>query len=115
MTKKDEDTLDEYLSFCARSLDLYFSAVKETNRKAWDDPESKILSIVSLNGFIIALNRSLKKEGLNDFNYYRNAFKSLAISFERKDFQLTASQYHMFSNAILRNAFSFSEEELAAF
>jgi len=112
LSKEDEDALNEYIDFCARNLDIYFGAVRAAHKVEWGNPDSKILSIVSLNGFIIALNRSIRKEGLRDFNYYFDSFKNLGISFTREDFQLTASQYHMFSNTILKNAFAFSEEEL---
>lgn len=112
LAKDDEDVLNEYIDFCARIMGIYFGAIKAAYKREWDDPESKILSIVSINGFIIALNRTLKKEGLHDFDYYLDKFNNLHISFAKKDFQLTASQYHMFSNTILEQAFGFSREEI---
>ena len=57
LQKKDESALNAYIEFCAKQIDIYFSSVKDVFKAAWNDPQSKILSVIAINGFIIALNR----------------------------------------------------------
>ena len=108
----DENMLSEYIEFCAKVLDVYFSAVKSVFSKEWHDPDSKLLSVISINGFIIAFNRQLSKNGVNDFDYYNRCIKKLSVSFARNGFPYTSSQYHKFSDQILKEAFDFSESDL---
>ena len=108
----DENMLSEYIEFCAKVLDVYFSAVKSVFSKEWLDPDSKLLSVISINGFIIAFNRQLSKNGVNDFDYYNRCIKKLSVSFARNGFPYTSSQYHKFSDQILKEAFDFSESDL---
>lgn len=112
LLQKDEATLDSYLDFCATELNTYFAALRDAFKVEWNDPSSKILSVISINGFIIALNRQLKKNGIGDFDTYSAAFAKLSINFSRTDFPFTSSQYRKFSSDILREAFEFTEEEL---
>lgn len=112
LLQKDEAALDSYLDFCATELSTFFSALRDARKEDWNDPNSKILSVISINGFIIALNRLLKKNGIADFETYRAAFGKLNISFSRTDFPFTSSQYRKFSSDILREAFGFTDEDL---
>lgn len=112
LLQKDEVALDSYLDFCATELNTYFAALRDAFKVEWNDPSSKILSVISINGFIIALNRQLKKNGIGDFDTYSAAFAKLSINFSRTDFPFTSSQYRKFSSDILREAFEFTEEEL---
>lgn len=112
LNENDEEILNEYIEFCASRLDLYFNAIKNAFKNEWNNPDSKILSVVSINGFIIALNRSIKKIGLLEYEGYFEIFNRLSISFSKEEFKYTASQYHMFSDVILRDAFLLSPEDI---
>lgn len=93
--QKDEASLNDYIEFCANSIDLYFSAIRDAFKSSWNDPASKMLSVISINGFIIAFNRQLNKYGVSDYPFY-----------------YTSSQYRKFSGRILAEAFDFTNEEL---
>lgn len=109
---KDEKALSDYISFCSDQLELYFSAVKAVFEDAWHDPSSKIQSVISLNGFIIAYNRQLGKNKIRDFQFYKEALQKLTISFSKESFPYTSSRYRLFSSKILEDCFGFSEEEI---
>lgn len=51
---------EQFVDFAAGVLSTYFSAVKATNSTAWDEAETKIRSTTAINGYVIALRRSLK-------------------------------------------------------
>lgn len=68
--QKDEASLNDYIEFCANSIDLYFSAIRDAFKSSWNDPASKMLSVISINGFIIAFNRQLNKYGVSDYPFY---------------------------------------------
>lgn len=91
---------------------MYFAAVRDAFRDEWNDPNSKLLTVISINGFIIAYNRQLHKNGIKDFGYYSDCFRKMNIDFSKDNFPYTSSQYRMFSNQILMNAFGFTEEEV---
>lgn len=112
LEQKSEDALNEYIDFCAKQLDLYFSTIRDTFKDAWNDPFSKIISVISINGFIIAYNRQLNRNGLRDYNFYNNSLKNLRIDFSKEEFPYTSSQYRKFSNQILTEAFGFTSEDL---
>lgn len=109
---KNEDALKEYIDFCAQQLDLYFSTIRDTLKNYWNDPNTKLLSVIAINGFIIAYNRQLSKNGLRDYQFYNGCLKNLEIDFSKDVFPYTSSQYRKFSNLILVQAFGFTEEEL---
>ena len=111
-SKKDETALNEYIDFCTKTIDEYFSTIRDTFKEEWNNSESKILSVISLNGFIIAFNRQLFKNGIRDYSFYNECLKKLDIDFSKEAFPYTASQYRKFSGKILIQAFDFSEEEL---
>jgi len=111
--KNMEDTaFKSYIDFCAKCLREYFCAIKKNFKQQWDNPESKMLSVISLNGFIIAYTRQLGKLGVGDFNFYDEKFTNWTHDFSKESFQYTSSQYRMFSNEILKGAFGFSDDEL---
>lgn len=115
MLNKNEEALNTYIDFCAKQIALYFSSVRDVYRTAWNDPQSKILSVISLNGFIIALNRQLVKNGLGDHEFYNKHFQKMEVDFSKEGFPYTSSQYRKFSNKILEDAFGFSSEELSMY
>jgi len=54
--QKDEASLNDYIEFCANSIDLYFSAIRDAFKSSWNDPASKMLSVISINGFSYTIN-----------------------------------------------------------
>lgn len=112
LIQKDETVLNSYIEFCANTLDVYFSAVKCVFKESWHDTASKLLSVIAINGFIIALNRQLEINGVQSFDFYKNCLKKLNIDFSKKEFQYTSSQYRKFSDIILSQAFGFTLEEI---
>lgn len=110
--QKDEASLNDYIEFCANSIDLYFSAIRDAFKSSWNDPSSKMLSVISINGFIIAFNRQLNKYGVSDYPFYSSCLRKLSIDFSKNGFPYTSSQYRRFSGRILAEAFSFTNEEL---
>lgn len=111
---KSEDALSEYIQFCAKSIEILFSAVRNVFKDAWNDPSSKLLSTTSINGFIIAFNRQLGKNGINDFEFYDGKIRKLNISFSKEEFPYVSSRYRLFSNQILLECFDFMPQELDA-
>lgn len=112
LQKKDEAALNAYIEFCAKQIDVYFSSVRDVFKTAWNDSQSKILSVIAINGFIIALNRQLAKNGLGNHDSYNGYFQNMNMDFSKEGFPYTSSQYRKFSSQILRDAFGFTEEEL---
>lgn len=84
--QKDEASLNDYIEFCANSIDLYFSAIRDAFKSSWNDPASKMLSVISINGFIIAFNRQLNKYGVSDYPFYSSCLRKLSIDFSKKWF-----------------------------
>lgn len=110
--QKDEASLNDYIEFCANNIDLYFSAIRDAFKSSWNDPASKMLSVISINGFIIAFNRQLNKYGVSDYPFYSSCLRKLSIDFSKNGFPYTSSQYRKFSGRILAEAFDFTNEEL---
>lgn len=107
------DSIEKYVEFCANKLNEYFSAVKSTFPEDWADPSSKLLSVISINGFIIAYTRQLSRYGIQNYEFYLEKFQGLQIDFSKENFPYTSSQYHKFSNQILNQAFGIPEEDLS--
>ncbi len=110
--EKDEAALADYISFCTSCINDFFCAVKDNYSREWDDPSSKLLSVISINGFIMTLNGLLGKYGVNDFQFYRDRLKNLSIDFSKDAFLYTSSQYKKLSRQILSEAFDFADEDL---
>ena len=104
--------LQNYVKYCSEILREYFGAVRKNMRKYWDDDISKLLSVISLNGFIIALTRQLGVNGVQDFDFYDQVFSRWSFDFSSEKFPYTSSQYRKFSNEILENAFDIPKETL---
>lgn len=114
LLKNNEAALNDYIDFCAKNIDIYFSTIRDTFKDAWNDPLSKLLSVISINGFIIAYNRQLSRNGLKDYAFYNSCLRKLKIDYSKENFPYTSSQYRKFSTQILVEAFSFSPEEIDA-
>ena len=104
----DDVALNKYLEFCVKNLSLYFSAIKKNFKQEWENPNSKLLSVIAINGFIIAYNRFLDQYGIKDFNFFDNQLKNLKTDFSKENFPYTSSQYKKFSDEILEKALTFN-------
>ena len=68
------------------------------------------MTVISLNGFIIALTRQLSVNGVQDFDFYDKIFKNWKYDFANETFPYTSSQYRKFSSEILETAFGISKD-----
>lgn len=101
--------IEEYVKYCDQTLRNYFGAIKKNLGAQWDDPTSKLLSVISINGFIIALTRQLSVNGVQDFEYYDRVFSGWDCDFSKEGFAYTSSQYRKFSTQILQEAFKIED------
>lgn len=106
----DSKAIEEYVEFCASTLRGYFSAIKKNLRSEWDDETSKLLSVISINGFIIALTRQLSINGIQNFDFYDQSFNGWTFDFSKEGFPYTSSQYRKFSTLILKEVFKISDD-----
>ena len=103
--KLDGAAIEEYVSYCASIMRNYFGAIKKHFQAQWNNEESKLLSVIAINGFIIALTRQLSINGIHDFDYYDQLFEKWNYDFTKENFPYTSSQYRKFSTTILEEAF----------
>ena len=68
--QKDEASLNDYIEFCANSIDLYFSAIRDAFKSSWNDPASKMLSVISINGFATVYKGNIIKNLIMDCQSY---------------------------------------------
>ncbi len=113
LNANNDTAIQNYVKFCTGVLRNYFGAIKKNLIKYWNDTEnSKLLSVISLNGFIIALTRQLSINGVQNFDFYDKVFSKWDFDFSNKNFPYTSSQYRKFSSDILRGAFEVTEEQI---
>lgn len=106
----ENSAIQSYVKFCTDILKTYFGAIKKNLKKYWEDETSKLLTVISLNGFIIALTRQLSVNGVGDFDFYDTIFSNWDFDFSNDKFPYTSSQYRKFSSDILRGAFGLSDD-----
>lgn len=106
----DAKAIEAYVNFCSATLQSYFGAIKKNLLIEWNDETSKLLSVISINGFIIALTRQLSINGVQDFDFYDQYFNGWTFDFSKEDFPYTSSQYRKFSTLILQEVFKISDE-----
>lgn len=104
------DTIEAYVKYCDATLRNYFGAIKKNFRTQWNDKTSKLLSVISINGFIIALTRQLSINGVQNFDFYDNTFNGWEFDFSKEKFPYTSSQYRKFSTRILEEAFKIDRD-----
>ena len=112
LLSSEDAAIQEYVDFCVAVLRDYFGAIVKNLKTDWNNPESKLLTVISLNGFIIALTRQLSVNGVNNFEFYDKVFTGWNFDFSKEGFPYTSSQYRKFFSEILRTAFKLSEEQV---
>ena len=103
------DAIEEYVKYCASTLRNYFGAIKKNLNPQWDNESSKLLSVISINGFIIALTRQLSINGVQNFDFFDKVFSGWKFDFSNERFPYTSSQYRKFSTRILQEAFKIDD------
>lgn len=103
LVKMSDNSVREYKQFCVKNLSCYFSAVRDRFKDQWNNPESKILSVISINGFIMAYHKLINKNGIQEFEGYKKIFSKLNVDFSKENFPYTSSQYAKFSEFILES------------
>lgn len=106
----DAKAIESYVEFCSATLRSYFGAIKKNLPIEWNDANSKLLSVISINGFIIALTRQLTINGVQDFDFYDQCFNGWSFDFSKEVFPYTSSQYRKFSTRILQEVFEVSDD-----
>ena len=106
----EDSFIQAYVDYCASVLRQYFGAIKKNLKEDWENKDSKLLSVISLNGFIIALTRQLNINGVHDFEYYDELFNGWSFDFSKEGFPYTSSQYRKFSTEILKQVFKIPED-----
>ena len=109
IASQSDTELDEYINYIVGIISTYFGAMKSVYRAEWDDVDSKILSTTSINGYIMALRRTLQVEGPKDHSYYAAAIAKKKYDFSKTNFAYTSSQYNKFSKVILKECFDIVE------
>ena len=99
------DAIEAYVKYCDATLRNYFGAIKKNLRTQWDDETSKLLSVIAINGFIIAFTRQLSINGVQGFDFYDQVFSGWNFDFSKEKFPYTSSQYRKFSTRILQEVF----------
>ena len=106
--KKDEnyvlnnsEDIRKYSNYAVKCLREYFKAIKSKFNSAWNK-DSKLLKVISLNAFIIALRETLEiVGGPKDYNYYFDKIKKLSIDFNDVNFPYAGAQYSKFAKNLI--------------
>ena len=88
----DDSSLDKYKKFCVEKISIYFKAIKKRFNREWHDSQSKILSVISINGFIMSYLTLIDKYGIKDFEFYDRLLSKLDFDFSKDNFPYTSSQ-----------------------
>ena len=102
LKRMDDATLDKYKKFCVEKISTYFEAIRKHFNSEWHDPKSKILSVTSINGFIMSYLTLIDKYGIKDFEFYDELLNKLDFDFSKDNFPYTSSQYAKFSREIIK-------------
>lgn len=92
-----------YVEYCANNIGVYFGGVKKAFQSewAWSGGDTLLPSVVTINGFLLALSKILLKEPFKDVEYYCEKFKKVKVEFSTKKFPYRSSQYHKFARQIV--------------
>lgn len=96
------DDIRQYINYCVKCLKEYFKAIKSKFNSFWNK-DSKLLMVISLNAFIIALRETLKVcNGPQNYEFYFSIFKDWNFSFENSkekenQFPYAGAQYSKFA------------------
>jgi DGQHR domain-containing protein len=101
-----EKIFELYLQDCFNLIRNYFKAVKNNFKTEWEDDKSKIFSIASINGFLLALKKTLSKYGIQGGVFYNEGIGKLKQRFDKDGFRYSSSKgWGDFSRKILKDCF----------
>lgn len=93
----NSDDIRKYSNYAAKCLREYFKAIKSKFMNAWNK-DSKLLKVISINAFIIALRETLELVGgPQNYDYYYNIIKKLSLDFNDVNFPYAGAQYSKFA------------------
>lgn len=126
-----DDTVTDYSDYCSKKISTFFDAVKQRFLEQWEIAEgtdtgnitilkeprnsaererkllklqrqSKLFSVVSINGFIMCFGKLISETGLCTTPEYEQMLQDIDdIDFSAKEFSYTASQYARFSEKLI--------------
>lgn len=125
-----DSTVDDYSQYCEEQLITFFKAVKSRFKDQWDIAEgsdsvpvvpednsgasgrgdelqklkrqSKLFSVVSINGFIMCFGKLIAETGLCEKAEYKEMLEEISdINFNSTEFSYTSSQYAQFSEKLI--------------
>lgn len=102
---RDDSIKEAYIEYCVNYLISYFSAIHEVYTSDWKDANSKLISVISFNSFILALRKDLSVHGSQDRDYYKQHYSLYNFDFSKENFVYTSSQYNKFSDVIINKCF----------
>lgn len=103
---KYDNVKEEYLDFCVKYIRDYFCAIKQIYSTQWNDPNSKMLSVIAFNSFILTLKKDLAIHGCQDREYYYKQYSKHIFDFSVDKFLYASSQYNKFSDEIIFQCFT---------
>ena len=96
-TLNKSDDIKQYSIYATKCLREYFKAIKSKFNSAWNK-DSKLLKVISLNAFIIALRETLETVGgPKNYEYYFNVIKNFSLDFNDPNFPYAGAQYSKFA------------------
>jgi len=95
LQERDLDLKNKYVEFCAKQLNIFFSAAKAAvpgHRWTTDKGvEKRLLTTTNINGLIICLRKIIEADRLHDFDFYKSKFGDRFERFTFEDYH--SSQY----------------------
>lgn len=79
--KNNERLLEEYIKYCVKELNIFFSAVKNCVKKEqWTtdrNQKNRALSVTVVNGLIICLRKMIETRKISTFPKYQESMKAI--------------------------------------
>lgn len=102
----DLDALGKYVDFCSSELRKFLGAAKANlDSEKWEIKTKKgsgVLTVTTVNAFIILFRKVVDRDGLADFDHYRKKLSGLA-GFKFGSYH--SSQYNRMADSILKNVY----------
>ncbi|MDX2210806.1 MAG: DGQHR domain-containing protein [Sphingopyxis sp.] len=106
LSQSNDEALIEYVDYCASQLSMFLSAIKANlNAEQWaiaTKDGKGLLSVTSVNSFIILFRKVVVSSGLRDFSHYRSKLTKVG-NFDFAAYH--SSQYNRMAEAILKEVY----------
>ncbi|MGB7410590.1 MAG: DGQHR domain-containing protein [Sphingopyxis granuli] len=104
--KGDLGALSEYVDFCSSELRKFLGAAKANlDSQKWEIKTKKgsgVLTVTTVNAFIILFRKVVERDGLADFEHYKKKLSGLS-GFKFGSYH--SSQYNRMADAMLKNVY----------